>query len=103
MHAKSFQLCPTLGDPMHCSTLGSSAHGILQARILEWVAVPFSRDLPNSEIEPVSHVSGIGRPVLYHQRHRGSPISIVVTPIYIPTNTVGEFPFLHTLSSIRYL
>ena len=31
------QLCPTLCDPMDCSPLGSSVHGILQARILEWV------------------------------------------------------------------
>ena len=35
--------CPTLWDPMDCSPSGSSAHGILQARILEWVAIPFSR------------------------------------------------------------
>ena len=37
---------------MDCSPPGSSVHGILQARILEWVAIPFSRDLPNREIEP---------------------------------------------------
>ena len=35
--------CPTLGDPMDCSPLDSSVHGILQARILERVAIPFSR------------------------------------------------------------
>ena len=35
--------CPTLGDPMDCSLPGSSVHGILQGRILEWVAIPFSR------------------------------------------------------------
>ena len=40
---ESAQLCPTLCDPMDCSPPGSSVHGILQARILEWVAVPFSR------------------------------------------------------------
>ena len=39
---------------MDCSPPGSSVHGILQARILEWVAVPFSRDLPNPGIEPGS-------------------------------------------------
>ena len=38
------QLCPTLCDPMDCSPPGSSAHGILQARILEWVAISFSRE-----------------------------------------------------------
>ena len=37
------QLCPTLGDPMDYSPSGSSVHGILQARVLEWVANPFSR------------------------------------------------------------
>ena len=36
------QLCPTLYDPMDCSLPGSFVHGILQARILEWVAIPFS-------------------------------------------------------------
>ena len=38
------QLCPTLCDPMDCSPQGSSVHGILQARILEWVAMPFSKE-----------------------------------------------------------
>ena len=37
------QSCPTLCDPMDCSLPGSSVHGISQARILEWVAIPFSR------------------------------------------------------------
>ena len=37
------QSCPTLCDPMDCSFPGSSAHGILPARILEWVAISFSR------------------------------------------------------------
>ena len=36
-------LCPTLCDPMDCSPSGSSVHGISQARILEWVAISFSR------------------------------------------------------------
>ena len=36
------QSCPTLCYPMDCSPPGSSVHGILQARILEWVAIPFS-------------------------------------------------------------
>ena len=37
------QLCPTLWDPMDCSPPGSCVHGILQARIPEWVAISFSR------------------------------------------------------------
>ena len=40
------QLCPTLCDPMDCSLPGSSVPGILQARILEWVAISFSRGSP---------------------------------------------------------
>ena len=38
------QLCLTLCDPMDCSLPGSSVHGILQARILDWVAISFSRE-----------------------------------------------------------
>ena len=41
--SESFQLCPTLYGPMDCSPPGSSVLGILQAKILEWVAIPFSR------------------------------------------------------------
>ena len=41
------QSCPTLCDPVDYSPPGSSIHGILQARILEWVAISFSRDLQN--------------------------------------------------------
>ena len=37
------QSCPTLCDPINSSLPGSSVHGLLQARILEWVAIPFSR------------------------------------------------------------
>ena len=37
------QSCPTLWDPIDCSLPGSSVHGILQARVLEWVAISFSR------------------------------------------------------------
>ena len=40
--AKSLQSCPTLCDPMDWSPPGFSVHGILQARTLEWVAIPFS-------------------------------------------------------------
>ena len=43
MDAKSIQSCRTFCDPMDCSLPGSSAHGILQAKMLEWVAISFSR------------------------------------------------------------
>ena len=50
MHAcaKSLQLCPTLCNPTDCSLPGSSVNWVLQARILEWVAMPYSRGVfPN--------------------------------------------------------
>ena len=53
---------PTLCDPMDCSPLGSSVHGILQARIREWVAMPSSRGSSQPRDQTwVSHVSCIGR------------------------------------------
>ena len=48
------QLCPILFDPIDCSPPGSSVHEILQSRILEWVAIPFSRGFPDSGIKPGS-------------------------------------------------
>ena len=44
------QSCPTFCNPMDCSPPSSSVLGILQARVLEWVAIPFSKDLyPGTE------------------------------------------------------
>ena len=43
MHAQSLQLCPTLCSPMDHSSPGSSVHGVLQARILEWIVISYSR------------------------------------------------------------
>ena len=51
------QLCLALCNPMDCSPLASSVHGIFQARILEWVAFLTPGDLPNPGIKPVCLVS----------------------------------------------
>ena len=51
------QSCPTLCDPVDCSPPGSSVHGILQARVLEWVAISFSRG--SSRPRDQTHVSHI--------------------------------------------
>ena len=48
------QSCLTLCDTIDSNLPGSSVHGILQERILEWVAIPFSRSLPDPGIEPGS-------------------------------------------------
>jgi len=42
---RSLQSCPTLYDPMDCNLPGSSVHGIVQAKILEWIAMPSSRGI----------------------------------------------------------
>ena len=73
LHAKSLQSCQTLCDPMDFNPPVSSVHGILQARILEWVAIPFSRR--SSQLRDrtcISYVSGIGRQVHFHWCHLGS-------------------------------
>ena len=66
MHAYA-QSCLTLGGPMYCSLPGSSVHGIVQARILEWVAISYSRG--SSRLRNwtrVSCISCMGRLILYH-------------------------------------
>ena len=45
------QSCPTLCNPMDCSPPGFSVHGILQARIVEWIAFPFSRSLITKDVK----------------------------------------------------
>ena len=69
------QLCPTLCDPMDGSPLGSSVHEILQARILEWVAILFSRRSAWTRgLYPgLLHC----RQILYHLSHQGSPCPVI--------------------------
>ena len=71
-HIPTFQLYLTLWNPMDCSPPGSSVHGIFQATILKWVAMPSSRgsSWPRDWIQ-VSYVSCISRQVLYHWHHLG--------------------------------
>ena len=87
---------PSICDPVDLSPPGSSIHGILQARILEWVATSFSRDLPDPGIEPRS-------PALQADASPSEPPGkpIEAVSIYIPTNNAREFPFLYTLYLIN--
>ena len=62
------QSCPNLCDLMDCSPLGSFVHGISQARILEWVAISFSRG--SSQPRDWTCISCIGRWILYHRASR---------------------------------
>ena len=67
VRAQLLQSCLTLYGAIDCSPPGSSVHGILQTRILEWVAMPSSRgsSLPRDRTH-VSYISCMGRWVLYH-------------------------------------
>ena len=56
MRAQLLQSCPTLCDPMDCSTPGSSVHGILQPRIVKF-PFPSPGDLPDLGIEPTPYVA----------------------------------------------
>ena len=72
---KPFHSCLTLCDLRDHGPPGSSVHGSLQARILEWVVMPSSKgsSWPRDRT-CVSYVSCIGRQVLYHWCHLGSPV-----------------------------
>ena len=73
--AKVAQSCPPLCGPMDCCLPGSSVHGILQARILEWVAISFSKgsSQPRDRTQGLRHC----RQTLYCLSHQGSPSSIL--------------------------
>ena len=71
---KVAQSCPTLCHPMDCSPPDSSIYGILQARILEWVAILISRGSSRHR-EALGLNPGLPhcRQILYHLSHQGSP------------------------------
>ena len=88
MHAKLLQPCLTLCDPTYCSPPDSSVHGILQATMLEWVAMPSSRESSQPRDQSyISYISYIGRRVLYHQRHQD--VQCVHDITFIPTTQGG--------------
>ena len=74
--AQSFQLCPTLCDPIGGSPPVSSVHGIFMGRILEWVAISYSRDLSDPGIEPASAVSCIAGG-FFTTEPRGKPFEMI--------------------------
>ena len=78
VHPQSFQLRSTFCDPLDCSPPGSSVHGILQARILEWVAISSSRgpSWPRGR----THISCTGRGILCHRATWEAPLTDVPTP-----------------------
>ena len=95
-HAKSLQSCLTLSDPLDCSPPGSSVHGILQARILEWDAMPSSRgsspprDWTSSLMSPA-----LARQVLHHESHTESPQCI-----HTPKHCTVHVKYIQVLASV---
>ena len=89
---QSLQSCPTLCNPMDCSPPGSSVHGILQARRLEWVAMLFSRGSSQPRNQTcISYVCCIGRQVLSLPRAPSGKPSVKDTGTLLEALTRG-FP-----------
>ena len=81
------QLCLTLRDPMEWSPPGSPVHGILQARILEWITMPSSRESSQPrDGTHVSCISSIGRQVFSHSATWEAP-----KPFYLPSKLLPSF------------
>ena len=98
------QSCPTLCETMDCSPPGSSVHGILQARILEWVAISFSRG--SSRPRDQTRVSRIVGRCFYHLSHQGMLIlkfhKLDKTPNPLHLHHKFDFPGPPVLFSFRF-
>ena len=80
---KSLQSCLTLCDSMDCSPPDSSVHGILQARILEWLPFPSPGDLPNPGIKPLSPALQTGS---LPRNHQGSLRDVTYNNVVLSCN-----------------
>ena len=93
------QSCPTLSDPMDCSLPGSSVHGIFQARVLEWVAIAFSKTEAKRAYANLPEVSKHIRQLNWDLK-AGSLISWrrawQTTPVFLP----GESPWTEELRGL---
>ena len=85
------QSCSTLCDPVDCSLPGFSVHGISQTRILEWVAISFSRESswPRSQTH-ISCASCIGRQILYQLSHQEKAKRYIECQVVIFKNKAGR-------------
>ena len=101
------QSCLTLCDPMDCSLPGSSVHGIFQARVLEWIAISFSRGIfPIQGSNPcLLHC----RQMLYRLSHQGSPHTFKGSDIFLViwkvnfTPRTRKDPSLFHLTDFKFL
>ena len=89
------QSCPTLSDPMDCSLPGSSAHGIFQARVLEWGAIALSETTPVISKRPdsarqrrwVSSTQLVGAALYIHQISAGRHLRKWPEGFFLPKET----------------
>ena len=71
-------LCWTLWDTLDCSRPGSSIQGILQARILGWIAISHSGNLPDQEMEPGSPVAPVLTSRIFTNAPTGAPLKLML-------------------------
>ena len=67
-------LSDSFSNPMDCTSQGSSVHGVFKVRMLEWVAISSSKDLPDRGIKLTSPVSLSGQAESLPLSHQGSPL-----------------------------
>ena len=94
-------LCPAFCVLMGCSPPGSSVQGILQARILEWVAIPFSRGSSQSR-DWTWGLLHCGQ-ILYHLSHQESPSTLhALTQIHFPVTNPRQLSFPLCSTSVSW-
>ena len=93
------QLCLTLCDPMDCSLPGSSVHGIFQARILEWIAISFSRgsSQPRDQTQ-VSHIVGRFFTIWATREGQGRWRNMQIHDYWVACSGSGDSEKPHTVS-----
>ena len=101
LRAKLLQSCLTVCNPMDCSPPGSSVHGILQARILEWVAIPPLGDLPNSGMEPKSLTSPALAGRFFTTEPPGKPLRVFDHPQKETAGPLSPSPQSLATSNLR--
>ena len=98
VRAKLLQSCPILCDPVDYSPSGSSVHGVLQARVLEWVAMPSSQSM---ELGPRSLMSPALTGRFFTTVHLGSPMNIyhIFSIHYSVDRPLGYFHILAVVNN----
>ena len=89
VRAKSLQFCLTLCNPMDCNPPGSSVHGILQARMLEWVAIPFSSGSSRPRFQTMALISPELAGRFFTTEPLGKPCRVTVSVLRVRTTAAS--------------